>query len=154
MALELALLIAAAAAIVGYWKYSSKPALHKQTHHHLIKAKVGIADTIENTIAKKVTTKAVLAHKFHAISIQSKDDACTAAKTINGQRFLANEAPSLPLPNCNAPHCHCNYVHFSDRRESDDDRRGLYSLQTKLYDQNVGHDRRQHKGRRKDDVDF
>ena len=34
-------------------------------------------------------------------------------------RFLAGEAPLLPLPNCTAPHCLCRYAHYEDRRERD-----------------------------------
>jgi hypothetical protein len=44
---------------------------------------------------------------------------------IVGQRFLANEAPELPLPGCSAKKCECHFVHFRDRR-SGRERRGPF----------------------------
>lgn len=60
--------------------------------------------------------------KFHAVSIRPGLDACRAALGLAGQRFLSDAAPSIPLPSCDAQHCRCRFVHFSDRRDGDDRR--------------------------------
>jgi hypothetical protein len=53
---------------------------------------------------------------FHAVAIRHGLEACEPAVKMAGQRFLAGQAPPLPLPGCNAPKCHCRYVHHPDRR--------------------------------------
>lgn len=64
--------------------------------------------------------------KFHAVSIRPSADACTAAKALAGFRFLASEAPHLPLVNCDAPQCDCQFTHYADRR-SGRERRSPFS---------------------------
>lgn len=55
---------------------------------------------------------------FRAVSIASDLEVdCTACKEQRGKRYLMHEAPSLPLPNCDAAHCRCRYVRYPDRRE-------------------------------------
>lgn len=61
--------------------------------------------------------------QFHAVSIQFADNACEAAKALEGQRILASEVPQVPLPECKAPQCKCRFRHHQDRRHSED-RRG------------------------------
>ncbi len=69
-----------------------------------------------------------ISSKYHSVSISyylyHHANACEAVKKLEGKRFLAKEAPPLPLPGCGAAHCRCRYVHFRDRRG--DDRRSLY----------------------------
>jgi hypothetical protein len=60
--------------------------------------------------------------KFHAVSIRYGKDACAAAKSVTGQRFLADEAPRLPLPRCDAAVCECRFAHHKDRRSGHDRR--------------------------------
>ena len=64
--------------------------------------------------------------KFHAVSIRLGRNACTTAKEIQGERFLASEAPQMPLPGCDVSDCQCRFVHYKDRRATDD-RRNPYS---------------------------
>jgi hypothetical protein len=59
---------------------------------------------------------------FHAVSIKFGQGACAAAKATSGQRFLAKEAPPLPLPDCDAGLCECHYRHHKDRRAGSDRR--------------------------------
>lgn len=54
--------------------------------------------------------------RFHAVSIHYSEGACSAAKMLAGQRFLAEDAPKLPLPGCDADECRCRFNHFTDRR--------------------------------------
>lgn len=63
--------------------------------------------------------------KFHAVSIRPGLEACDAARGLEGQRFLSEAAPPIPLPSCDSRNCQCRFVHFADRR-SGDDRRSPY----------------------------
>ena len=56
--------------------------------------------------------------RFHAVSIHYSEGACTVAKTLAGQRFLAEDAPKLPLPGCDARQCNCRFTHYDDRRST------------------------------------
>jgi hypothetical protein len=62
-------------------------------------------------------------HPFHAVSIEPTPASCPAAASIKAQRFLSEEAPSLPLMKCDASKCECRYVHHADRRSGALDRR-------------------------------
>lgn len=66
------------------------------------------------------TTKQIGA--YHAVAIKYEENACDAAKAMTGRRFLSNAAPSLPLPECDHPSCHCKFAHFADRRAARDRR--------------------------------
>lgn len=59
---------------------------------------------------------------FHAVSLKYSSDACDAAKAMTGRRFLSSAAPVLPLPECDALKCHCQFAHHSDRRTGNDRR--------------------------------
>jgi len=60
--------------------------------------------------------------KYHAVSIKPGAYACSAANELAGDRFLASEAPSLPLPGCDADDCDCHFTHHKDRRIGKDRR--------------------------------
>jgi hypothetical protein len=64
---------------------------------------------------------------YHCVELRHRRDACDAVKRIGGMRFLAGEAPEIPLPGCDTAKCFCRYVHHADRRNSD--RRNPYPLQ-------------------------
>lgn len=55
---------------------------------------------------------------FHGVSIRpDKVSACEAARNLENLRFLADEAPMLPLSDCSNPSgCRCRYQHYDDRR--------------------------------------
>ena len=57
-------------------------------------------------------------HLFHGVGVKPFDACkCAAVAAIEGRRFLSEEAPPLPLTDCEIPRlCRCVYVHFSDRR--------------------------------------
>ena len=71
-----------------------------------------------------------VATPYHSVSIGPAKNGCTSAKRHVNQRFLAREAPRLPLPDCDALVCHCRYSHFDDRRE--EDRRNSHALRRGL----------------------
>ena len=62
------------------------------------------------------------AAEYHAVSIRPGSYACSAVNEIAGERFLASEAPELPLPGCTAVKCECHFVHHRDRRTGKDRR--------------------------------
>ena len=55
---------------------------------------------------------------FHGVSIHPDElSACDAAQALKGVRFLADDAPMLPLSDCSNPAgCRCKYQHYDDRR--------------------------------------
>ena len=64
---------------------------------------------------------------FGAVSIEFPEDACTAVRKLEGQKFLRSEAPITPLRDCSGPNCQCRYVHYNDRRSQEDQRDPLAS---------------------------
>lgn len=82
--------------------------------------------------------------QFHAVSIQPCAKACSAARALRGQRFLANEAMTLPLASCDAANCQCTYKHYADRRSGEERRRASIAMRERFskYEQRHGGDRR------------
>ncbi len=56
--------------------------------------------------------------QYHAVSLILPSNACDAAKALNGERFLASEAPIFPVDRCDVSSCSCGYQHYDDRRDS------------------------------------
>jgi len=54
---------------------------------------------------------------FASVEIRAGSGACDAAKTLAGERFLAHQAPPLPLRACTEARCRCSFAKLSDRRE-------------------------------------
>jgi hypothetical protein len=56
-------------------------------------------------------------NKWHAVSIVPGDSPCEAVLQSSGKRFLAADAPRIPLSGCKWPaRCRCTYRHHADRR--------------------------------------
>jgi len=54
---------------------------------------------------------------FHSVSIIcDRRQACRTARGFGERRFLAREAPTLPLTSCEKATCACRYEHHDDRR--------------------------------------
>lgn len=70
----------------------------------------------------RVNRKKTVDTSYHAVSIKFGKDACAAAKSMTGHRYLATEAPRLPLPGCDAAVCECRFTHHKDRRSGRDRR--------------------------------
>lgn len=60
--------------------------------------------------------------------------ACSSAKAMRDKAFLATEAPTLPLPACDATHCQCKYAKASDRRGTDGRRAIDLGIQPLIFD--------------------
>jgi len=62
-------------------------------------------------------TAKVRSEPWHAVAIRTGGHACRAAEEAAGTRYLATDAPLLPLRNCDrSEHCECRYRHYPDRR--------------------------------------
>lgn len=105
---------------------------------------------IKNTAAQTITN-GTATNKYRAVSIHCPSDGCAAARALGERRFLAREAPALPLPECDHAACTCSYAHHADQRVVDDDRRNIHGLQTELYTRTADHERRTRHGRREHD---
>lgn len=102
------------------------------------------------------TTPALRKRKaeYHAVSVNPGAYACSAANNIAGQRFLATEAPSLPLPDCDAAECDCHFVHHNDRRTGRDRRNPFTSGGLAAATGTFSSERRRGDDRRNDEDDF
>jgi hypothetical protein len=78
---------------------------------------------------------------YHSVSVVCDEGACEAARKLGQRRFLANEAPLLPLRPCTVKSCRCRYAHYPDRRE-DDLRRNPYGTRKSVPPASVAFDRR------------
>ena len=54
--------------------------------------------------------------RFGSVEIRTRNGACAPARALEGRRFLAKDAPALPLPACKATQCSCTFAKLSDRR--------------------------------------
>jgi hypothetical protein len=62
--------------------------------------------------------------QYQAITINPCSHACEAIHWIKDKRYLASEAPELPINMCtNGEKCQCKYSYHNDRRSGDGDRR-------------------------------
>lgn len=94
-----------------------------------------------------VPTRAAVS-KYQAISIFRGIHACESARSLSDHRFLAREAPVLPLPACTMPEgCECRYLKFRDRR-AESRRLVDYGTATRVF---ASSNRRSFRGRRKSD---
>ncbi|MCK6370689.1 MAG: hypothetical protein L6Q83_05040 [Gammaproteobacteria bacterium] len=60
---------------------------------------------------------------FAAVSIRPEaDNPCAAALHMAERRYLAVNAPSLPVPGCDRGRCGCRYMRHADRRAAGDRR--------------------------------
>jgi hypothetical protein len=90
--------------------------------------------------------RATEAAPFGSVEIRVRSGACETAKALSGQRFLALEAPALPLPACSAARCTCSFVKLTDRRT--ESRRLGYGLNASMF---LSADRREQHERRDED---
>jgi hypothetical protein len=73
--------------------------------------------SLELSPTPKNTAEPAAPSPFRAVEIRCRSEACAAAKELCGTRYLAVEAPLLPLPECDRiAECACHYRHLADRR--------------------------------------
>jgi hypothetical protein len=88
------------------------------------------------------------------VAIVTSNPACPVCGAYKGTRFLAKEAPQLPLPGCPTPQkCKSVYKHFTDRRAGprrSEERRAFQPMNL-VVTRAVRDDRRRSSGRRQTD---
>ena len=85
--------------------------------------------------------------KFPAVTIAMPVKCCDAVAALDGKKFLASQAPKLPIPNCSMPEkCRCKFQKYSDRRDDELGRRFRYGQERGAW--YPGAQRRQSRGRR------
>lgn len=89
--------------------------------------------------------------EWHAVAIKTGVYACDAARKLEGRRFLAADAPRLPLADCGRESCECRFQHYADRRTGRDRRSPFASGGVAAGTGNFEHERRRADGRRSDD---
>jgi len=89
-------------------------------------------------------------HKYRAVAISHSLLSCKAVGAFDGKRFLAADAPSLPVKGCDMWPCRCRYQHLPDRRA--EERRSLYGSKRNLVPHSVTSDRRRSERRRSTDA--
>jgi len=92
--------------------------------------------------------------KYKSVSIHPGETACTAAKKYGNRRLLVSEAPTLPLRNCSAKTCDCNFFTYGDRRSYLTNRRTNVREVTKVASLFSRRNRRNGTERRMLKVDF
>ncbi len=57
---------------------------------------------------------------YWGVAIRPRGDApgCAAVEAMRGQSFPLKQAPTLPLPGCDAGSCHCSYQPLLDHRDA------------------------------------
>jgi hypothetical protein len=91
-------------------------------------------------------------HPYHSVSVETLPDCCIAARKLAKKRYLSDEAPMLPLENCQASDCQCRYLHFDDRRDEEAGRRNDFGLSQDLFGSDGQTNRREESaGRRASD---
>jgi hypothetical protein len=63
---------------------------------------------------------------YAAVGIRPNARACSAVRVLYGKRFLANDAPAVPVIGCRIRPCPCRYIHYADRRA--EDRRAQFGI--------------------------
>jgi hypothetical protein len=81
---------------------------------------------------------------FYASSVKPGLNCCDAVKQIAHQRYLLNEEPSFPLPDCDREDCRCIMQPQDDRRTHFDRRDDRFSAYGEF--QESGNPRRRDKG--------
>ena len=85
---------------------------------------------------------------YQAVSVIAGPQACAAACQLQGQRFLARQAPRLPHDECDRPQrCACRFAKYPDRRTSQ--QRSPYNAAHSIYF--AGVEKRRTRGRRSTD---
>ena len=55
--------------------------------------------------------------RFRGVEVVADPDSCCAAvQEIEGNRYLADQVPKLPLEGCDSANCQCTFKLYDDRR--------------------------------------
>jgi len=94
-------------------------------------------------------------YKYEGLAFEAEQHCCTAARYMNGRRYLIAEAPKVPLADCTDPAlCKCKLRHIKDRRSGDDRRTVVGALSTEMPIGDERSNKRTGRDRRKEDISF
>jgi hypothetical protein len=65
---------------------------------------------------------------WRSVSVVPGVGACATARRLGERRWLAGEAPWLPLAGCDSTRCQCRYRRHADRRDDEDRRDPLSTM--------------------------
>jgi hypothetical protein len=95
------------------------------------------------------TTPVTKARPYQAVAVFRGNPCCALARRFDEHRFLAKDAPSLPLSGCSMPQkCTCRFLKFKDRRDVTPRRLMEFGASALLF---AGKERRGVRGRRVSD---
>jgi len=116
-----------------------------------MRMKAPILDWLRSLLSKQKKPVAEVRPKFPAVEIDpGLNQCCEAVRNLRGQRYLMTNAPSIPVPGCDAKTCNCRYQRFTDRRH--ETRRGLDAgVASTLYSDSEVDKRLGNRGRRSTD---
>lgn len=120
--------------------------LIKEAHNKSPAAKQSVITRPKTTTASQRPVK----NRWKAVKVEKGLFCCQKVELIVDKVFLVDEAPVLPLAQCDSKECSCKYIHLDDRRE-EDDRRESTEYADALYGRDNS-DRRKGKGRRATDM--
>jgi len=75
-----------------------------------------LIDSTADADSKALKQKTRARRRWHAVMVVPRGEGCAASQACRNKRFLASEAPRLPLEGCDAASCGCRYRHYDDRR--------------------------------------
>lgn len=79
--------------------------------------KKSISPNKTKSLRRKSVPPNRVSHPFRAVTVRGRMNCCNAARRLQGKRFLASQAPALPLGGCSqSGQCSCRYLHLTDRR--------------------------------------
>jgi hypothetical protein len=82
------------------------------------KAMLGLSEPKPTTSAKPAQHKKdPPLTPYHSVSLVAGIARCPAATRAEGRRFMPEDAPTLPLPDCDRRRCSCRYQQHEDRRD-------------------------------------
>lgn len=82
---------------------------------------------------------------YRCVKIEAGSNACQHVQVLLEKPILVDNAPRLPLPDCNTAQCSCKFLRYDDRRSGEDRRTSSAeaAANAKIYaDKRVRRDRR------------
>ncbi|QYJ85462.1 hypothetical protein K0I73_14830 [Shewanella mesophila] len=103
---------------------------HHKVRHSTISEQAPIASEQES---KSDQNARAGLRSYHSVEIVNESGMCASAKGLKGKRYLSQDAPKIPLPNCENKECNCRYIHYEDRRKYNEDRRLDFGVTQELF---------------------
>ena len=98
------------AIVLGYLWY-----VRQQTpHHHLPQTPASLSKPLLAKTQEKAETS-----DYRCVVIKTGQQTCAKVRELAGKPILLNEAPLLPLTECDVARCNCKFTRHEDRRMND-----------------------------------